>query len=140
METKPPRQVNFTGLRKRPNYEEIVEELNDPDNKGKLKLPNRNAKQLRDSHFLTQLDGINMVELQEQSLNHQKEIEKEHIIREIASKTNQSTSEVRATQTQSKPPQTFDMTTDDPMETTAEVIGDVQADMTATEKQESKTL
>ena len=26
------------------------------------------------------------------------------------------------------------MTTDDPMETTAEVIGDVQADMTATEK------
>ena len=76
METKPPRQVNFTGLRKRPNYEEIVEELNDPDNKGKLKLPNRNAKQLRDSHFLTQLDGISMVELQEQSLNHQKEIEK----------------------------------------------------------------
>jgi hypothetical protein len=140
METKPPRQVNFTGLRKRPNYEEIVEELNDPDNKGKLKLPNRNAKQLRDSHFLTQLDGISMVELQEQSLNHQKEIEKEHIIREIASKTNQSTSEVRATQTQSKPPQTFDMTTDDPMETTAEVIGGVQADMTATEKQESKTL
>ena len=25
-----PRQVNFTGLRKRPNYEDIVEELEDP--------------------------------------------------------------------------------------------------------------
>ena len=77
MEDKPtPRQVNFTGLRKRPNYEEIVEELEDPKNKDKLKLPNRNAKQIRDSHFLTQLDGISMVELQEQSFNHQKEVEK----------------------------------------------------------------
>ena len=42
-----------------------------------------------------------MVELQEQSLNHQNEVEKEHRIREAPYKTNTSTSEVRATQTQS---------------------------------------
>ena len=75
-----------------------------------------------------------MVELQEQSLNHQKEVEKEHRIREAAYKTNTSTSEVRATQTQSEPPQTFDISTDDPMETTADVIGDVQADTAAAEQ------
>lgn len=142
MEDKPtPRQVNFTGLRRRPNYEEIVEELEEPKNKGKLKLPNRNAKQIRDSHFLTQLDGISMVELQEQSFNHQKEVEKEHRIREAAYQTNKSTSEVRATQTQQQPPQTFDIATgDDPMEATSEVIGDVQTTMEETEQARKQNI
>jgi hypothetical protein len=74
-------QVNYTGLRKRPNFEEIVDYL--ANKQEKVKYPDREAKQIRNHPYLTQLDGVGMFEMQEQQENAWKEQEKERIVKQL---------------------------------------------------------
>ena len=53
---KPTRAQMFNGLRKRPTYEDISQEIN-PD-KTKVIYPNRDAKFLREDPRMTAMDGI----------------------------------------------------------------------------------
>ncbi len=59
------------GLRKKDTYEELINYLlNDQE---KINYPNRYAKQLRESPYLTQLDGEGMgeMELQQEKKNNE---------------------------------------------------------------------
>jgi hypothetical protein len=74
-------QINYTGLRKRPTFEGIVDYL--ANGQEKTKYPNREAKQIRNHPYLTQLDGIGMFEMQEQQENAWKEQEKERVMKQL---------------------------------------------------------
>ena len=65
-------QVNFAGLRKRDTYEELINYLlTDQD---KVKYPDRRAKQIRESPYLTQLDGEGMRTMEQQNKHHERGI------------------------------------------------------------------
>ena len=82
------------GLRKKETYEELVNYLlNDQE---VIKYPNRYAKQLRESPYLTQLDGEGMGQMELQQENKFKEEQRQNTIRQVASTTTQSASGVRA--------------------------------------------
>ena len=68
-------------LRKRPTYNELINylEVEQP----KIKFPDRTATFLRNSHYLSQFDG-NLLDLEEQEKNIEKEKLKEAEIRNIA--------------------------------------------------------
>ncbi len=70
------------GLQRRDKYEEIVDYLE--HGQEKIRYPNRRAKQMRESPYLTQLDGEGMMDMHVQQLNAMKEQQKEHAIRKIA--------------------------------------------------------
>jgi len=74
-------QVDYTGLRKRPTFEGIVDYL--ANEQEKTKYPDRQAKQIRNHPYLTQLDGVGMFEMQEQQENAWKEQEKERVMKEL---------------------------------------------------------
>ena len=57
-------QVNYKGLRARPTFDTIVNYLQTKQEK--IKYPDRTAKRLRESPYLTQLDGEGMGEMDEQ--------------------------------------------------------------------------
>ena len=84
-----------TGLRQRPTYNELIKEIVVDK---KIDLPNRQAKFLRDSPYLSFLDNVTLAEVEDQQLKVQKQIQTEHAIREQASQTNQTASELRARQ------------------------------------------
>ena len=72
----------FYGLKKKPTYEEVIDYIeNDPD---KIKYPNRDAKFLRNSFELSQLDGMGMQIMEQQQLREMKELAKENAIRNLA--------------------------------------------------------
>ena len=113
---KPTRAQLFNGLRKRPTYEDISQEIN-PD-KTKVIYPNRDAKFLREDPRMTSMDGISFFEsLKDQEEATIKEQRKETIIKEIAINTSKGLAETKIKHRTSKT-QTFDMTKDDdiPME------------------------
>ena len=85
--------IKYTGLRKRPTFEGIVDYL--ANRQEKVKYPNREAKIIRNHPYLTQLDGLGMFEMQEQQENEWKEKEKEHRVKEMTSQGTQSAPEVR---------------------------------------------
>ena len=73
-------QVNFAGLRKRDTYEELINYLlTDQDI---VKYPDRRAKQIRESPYLTQLDGEGMRTMEQQQINTMKEEYKATLLRE----------------------------------------------------------
>ena len=71
-------------LRKRPTYEELINDL--VVVQPKIKYPDRTATILRNSHYLSQFDG-NLLDLEEQEKNIEKDKLKEIEIRKIASET-----------------------------------------------------
>ena len=80
---KPTKLQMFNGLRRRPHYEEISQEIN-PD-KTQIIYPNRDATRLRNDPRMTQMDGLGMFEsLMEQQEATTREQRKETIIQEIA--------------------------------------------------------
>lgn len=84
------------GLKRRQTYEEVIEYIeNDID---KIRYPDRTAKQLRNTFELSQLDGVGMQIMEQQQFREMKEREKEHLLRQIASNTSKSITEVRATE------------------------------------------
>ena len=92
---KPTKAQMFNGLRRRPKYEEISNEIN-PD-KTKIIYPDRDAKFLREDPRMTQLDGLGFFEsMQEQQESINKEQRKETIIQEIARDTGTGAKEVKA--------------------------------------------
>ena len=114
---KPTKAQLFNGLRKRPTYEEISQEIN-PD-KTKVIYPNRDAKFLREDPRMTQLDGVSLFEsMQAQEEATIKEQRKETILKEIAINTGIGLAETKIKHGKTKTPQTFDMTKDNdvPME------------------------
>ena len=74
-------KINYTGLHQRPTFEGIIDYL--ANGQEKVKYPNRQAKQIRNHPYLTQLDGIGMFEMQEQQENAWKEQEKERLVKEM---------------------------------------------------------
>jgi hypothetical protein len=89
----------FTGLKKRPTYNELVHEIEtDPH---RIHYPDRRATQLRESPYLTQLDGEGMRQMEMFEINKIKNQQKKHMLQEIANNTGQSIAEVQAVQ----PPQ-----------------------------------
>ena len=108
---KPTRAQMFNGLRKRPTYEDISQEIN-PD-KTKVIYPNRDAKFLREDPRMTQMDGVGFFEsMKDQEEATIKEQRKETIIKEIAVNTSKGLAETKI-QHKEKKPQTFDMTKDE---------------------------
>ncbi len=94
---KPTKAQMFNGLRRRPKYEEISQEIN-PD-KTKVIYPDRDAKHLREDPRMTQLDGVGFFEsMQDQEEATIKEQRRETTIRQIAMDNNTGTADVRATE------------------------------------------
>jgi len=79
---KPSKAQMFNGLRRRPRYEEISNEIN-PDTT-KTIYPDRDAKFLREDPRMTQVDGLGLFEsMQEQQESTNKEQRKGTIMQEI---------------------------------------------------------
>jgi hypothetical protein len=86
--------VNFNGLRKRPTYEELIDYIErDPD---KIQYPDRRATFLRNSHYMTVLDGEGFREMEAQQMNLMKDQLRESRLREAAIHYEVPIAEVRA--------------------------------------------
>ena len=112
---KPTRAQMFNGLRKRPTYEEISQEIN-PD-KTKVIYPNRDATFLRQDPRMTQMDGVGFFEsMKDQEEATIKEQRKETTMRQMAKDSGEGLTETKIKHGQ-KEPQRFDISKDDePME------------------------
>ena len=85
--------IMYKGLRPRSTYEEQINYLQ--NSQDIIKYPNRFAKQIRSSPYLTQLDGVGQSVLEEQQLNRIIE-EKQLEIKKLATKSNQTVKEVKS--------------------------------------------
>jgi hypothetical protein len=84
---------NATGLRKKDTYEQMIAYLqNDQE---LIKYPNRYYRQLRDSPWLTQIDGEDQNEIEAQQLNEAKIVQRETYITEAAQSMGMSAQEAR---------------------------------------------
>ena len=89
--------INYEGLKKRETYDEIVEYIENKQDK--IQYPDRTAKQLRNSPQLSNLlDGDNegYEDMEEQQKRNTKEITKEIIMRDMASGNNETAQVLRA--------------------------------------------
>ena len=87
------KSIIFEGLKVRPSYEEFLNILDKPLD---LKYPDRKASQLRNSHWLSQLDGDSFRAMDELHHAMLKEQEKEAILKGYASSHNVSLASLRA--------------------------------------------
>ena len=87
-------QTKYNGLHKRDTYEEIIDYLFNKQQT--IRYPNRLARRMRESPYLTQLDGEGMMEIRDQQEEAMKEQEMEHRIRELAKTSKESAQELRA--------------------------------------------
>jgi len=88
----------YNGLRKRQTYDELVDFIsNDPV---KMVYPDRRATQLRESPYLTQLDGEGMRQMEQFELNLTKKQQQKHILKALADQTGQSVAEITAAEPQ----------------------------------------
>ena len=82
------------GLRKKDTYEELINYLlTDQD---VVRYPDRRAKQLRESPYLTQLDGEGLGEMQDHQERQFREEQKQNVIRQVASTSSKSVSQIKA--------------------------------------------
>ena len=88
--TKP---ITFEGLKVRPSYDELINLLDKPVVD---KYPDRKASTLRNSHWLSQLDGDSFRAMDELHTNMLKEQEQEAILKGYASSHNVSLGSLRA--------------------------------------------
>ena len=92
-------KINYNGLRKRETYDQLVDFIErDPV---KIQYPDRRATQLRESPYLTQLDGEGMRQMESLEINRFKEREKKHILQQMSTETGHSAAELAAAQTPS---------------------------------------
>ena len=104
---------NYDGLRKRDTYNEIIDYLE--NRQEKIRYPNRMAKFIRNSPQLSNLldgEGMGVAQLEEQQKNQMKEIMKEHAIRETASSSNGTAQEFRSVSEKSYSVQSSDAVRD----------------------------
>ena len=85
-------QVNYSGLRARPNYSQLIDYLQ--NGQETIRYPDRFAKQMRNSPYMTQLDGV---EIMTQQGEIQKAQDRETAIRALASRSGQTANELRLT-------------------------------------------
>ena len=83
------------GLRKRPTYEELIDEIQTDT---KVTLPNRKAKFLRDSPYMSFLDEESYQEMEDQTMARNKHLQAEQVIQQQASQGGDTASVLRATQ------------------------------------------
>ena len=77
--------LNYEGLKKKETYDEIVDYL--MNKQEKIKMPNRLAKQLRNSPQLSNVldgDGAGLQDVEDQQKRAAEEVEKEHRVRDAA--------------------------------------------------------
>ena len=70
------------GLRKKPTFNEIIDYIT--HGQEVIKYPNRYFRQLRDSPWLSQIDGEDANDIEAQQQNQAKIIQRDTIIREVA--------------------------------------------------------
>ena len=88
--------INYKGLRKRPTYDELVDFIEkDPE---RIHYPDRRATELRESPYLTQLDGEGMRQMESSEVNKMKEQQKQHLLRQMAKQTGHSVSHLAVAQ------------------------------------------
>ena len=75
------RETKYHGLRRRDKFEEIVDYL--ANKQQKTKYPDRWAKRMRESPYLTQLDGEGMFELRDMEERRMQFQERQHVIRRL---------------------------------------------------------
>lgn len=92
-------QTNLAGLKIKPTYEELVNYIeNDSE---KLRYPDRRATFIRNSFYLTQLDGEGMRQRTRQDLMRQRLIQEDQLLRQIAIQNKLSLMELKKNMTTS---------------------------------------
>jgi len=81
------------GLRKKPTYEELIDEIQTDT---KVILPNRKAKFLRDSPYMSFLDEESYQEMEDQTMARNKHLQAEQVIQQQASQGGETASVLRA--------------------------------------------
>ena len=98
-------KINYNGLRKRETYDQLVDFIErDPTI---VHYPNRRATQLRESPYLTQLDGEGMRQMESLEINRFKAQEKKHILKQMSTETGHSVAELHAQQPSSSSRHSF---------------------------------
>jgi hypothetical protein len=88
--------MNYAGLRKRQTYDELVGEIERDTTI--IHYPDRRATQLRESPYLTQLDGEGMRQMENMEMNLMNEQTKQHILKDMAKTSGKSIAELTALQ------------------------------------------
>ena len=86
--------MNYSGLKKRESYDEIVATIE--NDQTKVKYPNRVASQIMNSPYMKQVDGETLMDLQNQQDRMSKQKMKELVLQEIAKQTATPYVELRA--------------------------------------------
>ena len=94
--------VKYSGLHKRDSYEGLIDYLENKQEK--LKLPDREAKFVRDSPQYQTLLNEGFVEIEEQQLNQIKAEQAEHAVIRTANDTNETAKEVKVVASQTDKP------------------------------------
>ena len=90
-------QVNYQGLRKRSDYDDLVDYV--LFKQPKIKYPDRTAKFIRESPQLSNLldgEGFGLEQLKQHQFNKMKEEQKQHAIIESASESGGTAQELRS--------------------------------------------
>jgi len=98
-------KVSYQGLRKKESYDEIVDYLENKQEK--IKYPNRLATQIRNSPQLSNLldgDGMGDVEMEKQQMNQIKHEQAEHAVQQIASSSGGTAQILRVAASQTDKP------------------------------------
>ena len=86
--------TNMTGLKQRKTFEEVIDYI--PNDKTKIKYPDRTANFLRNSFALSQLDNAGMMLMEQQQMREMKQREIEHLLRQLVANTGKSMTDARA--------------------------------------------
>jgi hypothetical protein len=130
--------LNYEGLKKRETYNEIIDYL--MNKQEKIKMPNRLAKQLRESPQLSNLldgDGEGVLDMEQQQRREGVEVERERLIRERANEDG-GPAERRAFEPRPRPiqrPEMFNLDADDDLENDIDMASEL-----ARRQEEAKAL
>ena len=94
--------VKYSGLHKRDSYEGLIDYLENKQEK--LKLPDREARFVRDSPQYQTLLNEGFVEIEEQQLKQIKAEQAEHAVIRTANDTNETAKEVKVVASQTDKP------------------------------------
>ena len=86
--------INYDGLRKRDTYEQAIDYLH--FGQKKMTMPSRYWMQLRNSPYMTQLDGEGVIEMEKQQQNQMKGQERENAIRRIGMSMHRTAASIRS--------------------------------------------
>ena len=85
--------INKEGLRQRPSYNQLVDEIAVDK---KIKLPDRRAKFMRDSPYLSFLDNETYLEMEDQQQQQNAQQQTQQVIQQVASSSGQTASVLRS--------------------------------------------